>query len=92
MLFASMEKLATSATSAWIALRAEYGIAEGEADFAYNDVFPHDINFDQTGGVTFPKVVSLGRKLSRACITAARPAAVYLSQNPIHHSPPWVRR
>lgn len=49
--------------SAWIALRAEYGIAEGEADFAYNDVFPHDVNFDQTGGVTFPKGCFVGQEV-----------------------------
>ncbi|MFK4818952.1 YgfZ/GcvT domain-containing protein [Ochrobactrum quorumnocens] len=49
--------------SAWIALRAEYGIAEGEADFSYNDVFPHDINFDQTGGVTFPKGCFIGQEV-----------------------------
>lgn len=49
--------------SAWIALRAECGIAEGEADFAYNDVFPHDINFDQTGGVTFPKGCFIGQEV-----------------------------
>ncbi len=49
--------------SAWVALRAEYGIAEGEADFAYNDVFPHDVNFDQTGGVTFPKGCFVGQEV-----------------------------
>ncbi|MEJ5079486.1 MULTISPECIES: CAF17-like 4Fe-4S cluster assembly/insertion protein YgfZ [unclassified Ochrobactrum] len=49
--------------SAWIALRAEYGIAEGEVDFAYNDVFPHDVNFDQTGGVTFPKGCFIGQEV-----------------------------
>lgn len=49
--------------SAWIALRAEYGIVEGEADFAYNDVFPHDVNFDQTGGVTFPKGCFVGQEV-----------------------------
>lgn len=49
--------------SAWVALRAEYGIAEGEADFAYNDVFPHDVNFDQTGGVTFPKGCFIGQEV-----------------------------
>ncbi|OYR18715.1 CAF17-like 4Fe-4S cluster assembly/insertion protein YgfZ [Brucella thiophenivorans] len=49
--------------SAWGALRAEYGIAEGEADFAYNDVFPHDVNFDQTGGVTFPKGCFVGQEV-----------------------------
>lgn len=49
--------------SAWVALRAEYGIAEGEVDFAYNDVFPHDVNFDQTGGVTFPKGCFIGQEV-----------------------------
>jgi len=49
--------------SAWVALRAEYGIAEGEADFVYNDVFPHDVNFDQTGGVTFPKGCFVGQEV-----------------------------
>lgn len=49
--------------SAWTKLRAEYGIAEGEADFAYNDVFPHDVNFDQTGGVSFPKGCFIGQEV-----------------------------
>ncbi|MBB5701338.1 hypothetical protein FHS76_001189 [Ochrobactrum daejeonense] len=49
--------------SAWTRLRAEYGIAEGEADFAYNDVFPHDVNFDQTGGVSFPKGCFIGQEV-----------------------------
>ncbi|MFD1197576.1 YgfZ/GcvT domain-containing protein [Brucella gallinifaecis] len=49
--------------SAWVALRAQYGIAEGGADFAYNEVFPHDINFDQTGGVTFPKGCFIGQEV-----------------------------
>lgn len=53
----------TSDEGAWIRLRAEYGIAEGEADFAYNDVFPHDVNFDQTGGVTFPKGCFVGQEV-----------------------------
>lgn len=39
--------------SAWIRLRAQYGIAEGESDFDYSDAFPHDVNFDQTGGISF---------------------------------------
>ncbi len=53
----------TSDESAWTQLRAEYGIAEGEADFAYNDVFPHDVNFDQTGGVSFPKGCFIGQEV-----------------------------
>ena len=53
----------TTDESAWTKLRAEYGIAEGEADFAYNDVFPHDVNFDQTGGVSFPKGCFIGQEV-----------------------------
>ncbi|MBC2884804.1 folate-binding protein YgfZ [Ochrobactrum sp. CM-21-5] len=53
----------TDDQSAWTRLRAEYGIAEGETDFAYNDVFPHDVNFDQTGGVTFPKGCFVGQEV-----------------------------
>lgn len=47
----------------WIKLRAEYGIAEGGADFAYSEVFPHDVNFDQTGGVSFPKGCFVGQEV-----------------------------
>lgn len=53
----------TNDENAWTRLRAEYGIAEGETDFAYNDVFPHDVNFDQTGGVTFPKGCFVGQEV-----------------------------
>ncbi len=53
----------TTDESAWTKLRAEHGIAEGEADFAYNDVFPHDVNFDQTGGVSFPKGCFIGQEV-----------------------------
>ncbi len=48
---------------AWTQLRAEYGIAEGEADFNYGDAFPHDVNFDQTGGVSFPKGCFIGQEV-----------------------------
>lgn len=54
---------ATADESAWTKLRADYGVAEGEADFAYNDVFPHDVNFDQTGGVSFPKGCFIGQEV-----------------------------
>ncbi|MGU3400291.1 YgfZ/GcvT domain-containing protein [Brucellaceae bacterium D45D] len=47
----------------WIKLRAEYGIAEGAFDFAYSDAFPHDVNFDQTGGVSFPKGCFVGQEV-----------------------------
>ncbi|APX69268.1 MULTISPECIES: folate-binding protein YgfZ [unclassified Brucella] len=54
---------ANAGLDAWVQLRAEYGIAEGEADFAYGDVFPHDVNFDQTGGVSFPKGCFIGQEV-----------------------------
>ncbi len=44
-------------------LRAEYGIAEGGSDFAYGEAFPHDVNFDQTGGVSFPKGCFVGQEV-----------------------------
>lgn len=53
----------TSDESAWIRLRAEYGIAEGETDYAYGDAFPHDVNLDQIGGVTFPKGCFVGQEV-----------------------------
>nr|WP_278501504.1 folate-binding protein YgfZ [Brucella intermedia] len=53
----------TTDQSAWTKLRAEHGIAEGETDFAYNDVFPHDVNFDQMGGVSFPKGCFIGQEV-----------------------------
>jgi len=53
----------TTDNSAWTTLSAAHAIAEGEADFAYNDVFPHDVNFDQTGGVSFPKGCFIGQEV-----------------------------
>lgn len=48
---------------AWAALRIRYGIAEGGADFIMNDVFPHDINFDQFSGVSFKKGCFVGQEV-----------------------------
>lgn len=53
----------TDDQTAWTKLRASHGIAEGEADYAYGEVFPHDINFDQTGGVDFPKGCFVGQEV-----------------------------
>lgn len=47
----------------WTALRIANGIAEGSNDFAYNDLFPHDANFDQTGGVSFTKGCFIGQEV-----------------------------
>lgn len=48
---------------AWAELRIAYGIAEGGADFIMNDVFPHDINFDQLSGVSFKKGCFVGQEV-----------------------------
>ncbi|MFZ2103389.1 MAG: folate-binding protein YgfZ [Oricola sp.] len=47
----------------WTALRIEHGIAESGADFALSDAFPHDISFDQNGGVDFRKGCYVGQEV-----------------------------
>ena len=49
--------------NAWAALRIHYGIAEGGTDFIMNDVFPHDINFEQFSGVSFKKGCFVGQEV-----------------------------
>jgi tRNA-modifying protein YgfZ len=48
---------------AWTRLRIEHGVAEPHADYVYNDVFPHDINLDQIGGVSFKKGCYVGQEV-----------------------------
>ena len=48
---------------AWASLRIEHGIAEPHADYAYNDVFPHDVNLDQINGVSFKKGCYVGQEV-----------------------------
>ena len=48
---------------AWADLRIRYGIAEGGADFIMNDVFPHDINFEQFSGLSFKKGCFVGQEV-----------------------------
>ena len=50
-------------TDAWTLLRIEHGIAEPHADYVYNDVFPHDVNFDQIDGVSFKKGCYVGQEV-----------------------------
>jgi folate-binding protein YgfZ len=47
----------------WATLRIANGIAEGNSDFAYNEMFPHDVNFDQFGGVSFTKGCFIGQEV-----------------------------
>ncbi len=58
-------------------------IAEGEADFAYGDVFPHDVNFDQTGGVSFPKGCLSDRKSFPGCSIAALHGGVLTARSDV---------
>jgi tRNA-modifying protein YgfZ len=44
-------------------LRIENGVAESGADYALGDVFPHDVNLDQIGGVGFKKGCFVGQEV-----------------------------
>lgn len=48
---------------AWTALRVAHGVAEGGADYGFGDAFPHDVNLDQTGGVSFKKGCFIGQEV-----------------------------
>ena len=48
---------------AYTLLRIEWGIAEGGSDYAFGDAFPHDVNLDQTGGVSFAKGCYVGQEV-----------------------------
>ncbi len=50
-------------TAAWDLLRIQHGIAEPYVDYAYNDVFPHDVNLDQIDGVSFKKGCYVGQEV-----------------------------
>lgn len=47
----------------WTAFRIEEGVAESGADYVLNDAFPHDVLFDQTGGVGFKKGCYIGQEV-----------------------------
>ncbi len=48
---------------AWTALRIAHGIAESGADYPLGDAFPHDVNLDQTGGISFKKGCYVGQEV-----------------------------
>lgn len=54
---------ANAPRGAFDALRIENGVAELGLDYAAQDAFPHDINFDQTGGVSFRKGCYVGQEV-----------------------------
>lgn len=45
------------------ALRVRQGVAEMGADYGTNEVFPHDVNLDVTGGVSFRKGCYVGQEV-----------------------------
>jgi hypothetical protein len=47
----------------YLALRVRHGIPEAAFDFQYGDVFPHDLNMDQLGGVDFGKGCYVGQEV-----------------------------
>jgi len=47
----------------WDFLRIENAIAESGADFTLGDVFAHDINLDQIGGLSFSKGCYIGQEV-----------------------------
>ena len=49
--------------AAFRALRIQTGVAEAETDFAGSDLFPHDVLYDQNGGVSFKKGCFVGQEV-----------------------------
>lgn len=47
----------------WTALRVAHGLAEAHLDYAYGEMFPHDVNLDQVGGVSFSKGCYIGQEV-----------------------------
>jgi tRNA-modifying protein YgfZ len=52
-----------AADAAWTRMRIENGVAEPHMDYAYGDVFPHDVNLDQTGGLSYSKGCYVGQEV-----------------------------
>jgi hypothetical protein len=51
------------APEAYDAHRIALGVPQGGADFAYGDVFPHEADMDQLGGVDFTKGCYVGQEV-----------------------------
>lgn len=47
----------------WRRLRIAHGVAESGADYALGDTFPHDVLFDQNGGVGLKKGCYVGQEV-----------------------------
>ncbi len=55
--------ISDAALKQWDLLRIQYAIPESGKDFALNDVFPHDINFDQLGAISYKKGCYVGQEI-----------------------------
>ncbi|MES0880074.1 YgfZ/GcvT domain-containing protein [Roseibium sp. SCP14] len=53
----------TSDLQAYDAHRIKLGVPEGLKDFDYSDIFPHDADLDQLGGVSFSKGCYVGQEV-----------------------------
>jgi folate-binding protein YgfZ len=54
---------ATAPAADWHALRIARGVAESSFDYAAGDAFPHDVLYDQNGGVGFAKGCYIGQEV-----------------------------
>ncbi|WP_127523832.1 folate-binding protein YgfZ [Mesorhizobium sp. Z1-4] len=54
---------ADATADAYAALRVAHGVAESGADYALGDAFPHDVLFDQNGGVGLKKGCFVGQEV-----------------------------
>jgi folate-binding protein YgfZ len=57
------EAVLTADEPQWMALRIAHGVAEAPFDYALGDAFPHDVNLDQTSGVSFRKGCFIGQEV-----------------------------
>jgi len=55
--------LPTEERQKWDQIRIDNAIAESNTDFTLGDVFPHDINLDQIGGLSFTKGCYIGQEV-----------------------------
>ena len=49
--------------SSWTRLRIAHGVAESDSDYALSDAFPHDVLYDQNGGVGLRKGCYVGQEV-----------------------------
>jgi hypothetical protein len=57
------EAVADADISGWTGLRIAHGVAESGSDYALSDAFPHDVLFDQNGGVGLRKGCYVGQEV-----------------------------